>query len=337
VIHGLHGALLILALFLCVVLHEFGHALTAKYFGISTGDITLYPIGGVSTLEGMPEKAGQELLVAIAGPAVNLVIALVLWLALTAVGQTFDVNSVVESNDPGRIPFLWVLFYVNLILPIFNLIPAFPMDGGRALRSILSFFMSRVRATFVAAQIGQVLAVLFVLVGFFYNFWLIFIGLFVFLGARAEAFREQTKAAFAGLTVKDALITKFTPLRPDTSLGTAADVLLNTQETSFIVVDSERPVGVLGVNEIVRGLTERGSESQASEFMKTDFRIVAPNVRLDDLLDQMLANGQALAVVADASGLIGLIDWQNLQEKIMIERALASDRISAASPESETR
>lgn len=319
---GLQGALFILAIFVCVVLHEFGHALTARYFGIATRDITLYPIGGVSSLEKMPENPRQELLVAVSGPAVNLVIALLLWISLTAAGQTFDPASIGEANDITRIPFLWGLFYANLVLPIFNLIPAFPMDGGRALRSILSFFMNRVSATLAAAQIGQLLAVAFVLLGLFYNFWLIFIGLFVFLGAGAEAVHEQTKAAVAGLRVKDALMHKITVFAPGTTLGTVSEALLNSQETAFVVADTGKPVGILGINEIIKGLTEKGKEAPVSEYMNTDFRTVSSEMSLQDFLEQVLDKGQTIAVVEDGASILGLIDQQNFQERMMIQQAL---------------
>ncbi|HYJ91442.1 MAG TPA: site-2 protease family protein, partial [Pyrinomonadaceae bacterium] len=144
---GLWGALYVLSLFLCVVLHEFGHALTAKRFGIVTRDITLYPIGGISTFESLPKKPGQELLVGIAGPLVNVVIALALWLYLSATNQLPDLSKLNESQDVFQFPFLWNLFVANTILAIFNLIPAFPMDGGRVFRSLLTLFTDRATAT----------------------------------------------------------------------------------------------------------------------------------------------------------------------------------------------
>ncbi|MCB1025649.1 MAG: site-2 protease family protein, partial [Acidobacteria bacterium] len=170
---GVWGVLFILALFLCVVLHEFGHALTARRFGITTRDITLYPIGGIASLEKMPDKPGQELLVALAGPAVNIVIAAILWIYLNASGQIPDVSAMTASHSMLEIPFLWGLFAANIVLAVFNLIPAFPMDGGRALRAILAFSLNRTKATQIAAGVGQFLAIMFVFLGFFYNFWLV--------------------------------------------------------------------------------------------------------------------------------------------------------------------
>ena len=319
---SLQGVLFILALFVCVVLHEFGHALTARRFGISTHDVTLYPIGGISSLEKLPDDPRQELLVAIAGPAVNLVIAALLWFYLNATGNPFDLATVEQAKDVTEIPFLWGLFYANLILPIFNLIPAFPMDGGRALRAFLSLFTSRLTATRIAALIGQLLAVAFVLLGFFYNFWLVFIGLFIFLGASGENAMEQTKVALGNLKVRDALMHQFTALSPFSTLGEASEALLNTQDTTFVVLDAGEVVGLLTVNEIVKGLTEAGTRVQISGFMKRDFLTVSPDMKLFDLLMELTEKGETAAVVVEGDSHIGLVDRQNLQERIMIDQAL---------------
>ena len=188
---------------------------------------------------------GRELLVAIAGPVVNLIIAGLLWLILNATGQPFDLAKISGAKDVTEIPFLWGLFYANLMLPIFNLIPAFPMDGGRAFVPLLSMFMGRLNATRVAALIGQFLAIAFVFLGFFFNFWLVFIGLFIFLGASGETAMEQTKMALGSLTVRDALMHQFTTLSPHSTLGEASEALLNGQDTTFVVLDNGKPIGLL--------------------------------------------------------------------------------------------
>ncbi|HEY2865649.1 MAG TPA: site-2 protease family protein [Pyrinomonadaceae bacterium] len=316
------GALFVLTLFACVVLHEFGHALTAKRFGIVTRDITLYPIGGISTFESLPQKPGQELLVGIAGPLVNVVIAFVLWLYLSFTNQLPDLLKLNESQDIFQLPFLWNLFVANAILAIFNLIPAFPMDGGRVFRSILSFFTDRAMATRVAAGIGQLLAIIFVFLGFFYNFWLVFIGLFVFLGAGGEAAFERTKAALGGLKVKDALMNRFTLLSPEDTLAKAVEVLLNSQESEFVIADATKPIGILTKSEIIKGLSEKGRDASVSEYMRPGFLVVQPDVRLADFLQTVLGKGQSVALVMDGNELLGLIDRENVEEKILIQEAL---------------
>jgi Zn-dependent protease/CBS domain-containing protein len=319
---GFLGALFVLSLFLCVVLHEFGHALTAKRFGIVTRDITLYPIGGISSFESLPQKPGQELLVGIAGPLVNVVIALILWVYLAATGQLPDLSAISNTEDMFQVPFLWNLFSANIILAIFNLIPAFPMDGGRVFRSLLSFFTDRVTATRVAAGIGQFLAIVFVFLGFFYNFWLVFIGLFIYIGAGGEASFERTKAALSGLKVRDAVMNRFSLLAPNDSLGKAVELLLNGQETEFIVSDPYKPIGVLTKDEIIKGLSEKGRDAPVSEFMRSEFLVVRPDVRLADFLQTVMEKGQSVALVMDGDQLLGLIDRENIEEKILIQEAL---------------
>lgn len=319
---GAWGALFILAVFACVVLHEFGHALVARRFGVPTRNITLYPIGGIASLEAMPEKPAQELLVGLAGPAVNLVIAVVLWFYLRLSGQSFDLSAMGGAHDMVEIPFFWNLFLANTVLAVFNLIPAFPMDGGRVLRGLLSLFTDRTKATRIAAGLGQFLAIFFVFLGFFYNFWLVFIGLFIFLGAGGESAYEQTRAALAGLKVKDALMRSFTLLKPDDSLGRAVEALLNSQETEFVVADGGEPIGLLTRTEIIKGLSERGKEGSIAEFMNRSFSVVSSETRLQDFLGQVLEKGQSVALVMDADELQGLIDRENLEERLLIQEAL---------------
>ena len=188
---AVQGVLFILALFACVLLHEFGHAFAARGFGIETPDITLLPIGGVARLSRIPEEPWQELVVAIAGPLVNVVIAA----ALILVIHTNATLEQLEYLESPRIELLAKLASVNVMLVLFNLIPAFPMDGGRVLRALLAMAMPYARATQIAAWIGQGLAVVFGIVGIFVNPWLIFIAFFIFAGAQQEAAMARSKGA----------------------------------------------------------------------------------------------------------------------------------------------
>lgn len=316
------GVLFIFSLFACVVLHEFGHALTARRFGVLTKDITLYPIGGIASLEKIPEKPGQELLVAIAGPAVNIVIAGFLWVYLSYSGQMLDMEAIKATKNAFEAPFLWGLFIANATLAIFNLIPAFPMDGGRALRAFLTFFIDRTQATRIAASLGQFLAIIFVFLGFFFNFWLVFIGLFIYLGAGGEAAFEKTKSLLSGLRVKDALIRRFTVLRENDSLEKAVELLLNSQETEFLVLEGTRPVGLLSRNEIIKGLSEKGKETSISGFMNRDFSVVSSEMKLQEFFERILAKGQNVALVMEGNSILGLIDRNNIEETLLIQGAL---------------
>ena len=318
---GLLGGLFILALFACVTLHELGHALMGKRFKVETEKITLYPIGGVASMSKMPERPVQELLVALAGPAVNIVIGGLLWLYLTQVkglslsGMTADLSTLSPQN------FLAQLMFANFILAIFNLIPAFPMDGGRVFRALLSMGMERPQATRWAASLGQVLAVGFVFLGFFYNFWLVFIGIFIYLGATAEAYQETTTSALKGYTVRDVLMSSYQVLYPSQPLQAAVDLLLNGQDKEFIVLDlaGEQVVGILTRDDIIRHLAEAGREAPISEAMRRRFITLAPDQPLEEAMQALVANRTPIAPVYENGQLIGVVDMENIQEFLMVK------------------
>ncbi|MGB9601518.1 MAG: site-2 protease family protein, partial [Limisphaerales bacterium] len=226
------GVIFVLALFGCVLLHEFGHAIAARSFGIRTPDITLLPIGGVARILRIPEKPHQELIMALAGPAVNFIIAGFLVFIL---GRQIDIEYLEELDKPG-IELLGKLATVNIMLAIFNLIPAFPMDGGRILRSLLAMTMNYSRATQIAAWIGQGLAFVFALVGLVFNPMLIFIALFVYLGASQEASMAHIKDIARNMLVSDAMMTHLMTLPVDATLDEAVEALLRTSQHEFPIV-----------------------------------------------------------------------------------------------------
>ena len=205
------GVVFILGVFGCVVLHEFGHALMARRLGIRTEDIALLPIGGVARLERMPDEPKQELWVALAGPAVNVLIAAALFLASVVIGSRFDW----KDFDWIGTNLLTDLIDVNIWLVLFNLIPAFPMDGGRVLRAVLASRMEYTRATQFAARTGRGLAFIFGLIGLFGNPFLIFIALFVWLDAEQEAAGVQARSSVGGVPVRQVMLTNFHALAPD--------------------------------------------------------------------------------------------------------------------------
>ena len=323
---GLQGVLFILALFACVVLHEFGHALTAKRFGIKTRQITLYPIGGIASLESMPEKPKREFLVAIAGPLVNVAIAAILWAYLEATGQMPDLsafeNAEAEELEALDLPFAFNLLLANGILVAFNLIPAFPMDGGRMLRALLAFKMDRSKATRIAANIGQLLAIAFVFFGFFYNFWLVIIGFFVYIGAGSEAQMESIRTGLADHTVKDVIMQRFSRLMPEEKLEKAVQLLLNSQEQEFIVVEDDNVIGLLTRKELVRGLSEHGKSSPVSKAMTKDYLTLHPDMPLKDVYQKMMRQGCTIGPVLENGKFIGIVDKNNIDELLMVESAL---------------
>ena len=326
---AMSGLAFILALFGIVVLHELGHALAARRYGIRTRDITLLPIGGVARLERMPEDPWQELVVALAGPAVNVVLAAGIYFAL-ALGR--GVESLDESVRVGG-GLLDQLFWVNVSLVAFNVLPAFPMDGGRVLRALLAMRLDYVRATQVAASIGQGMAVLFAFLGLFFNPFLIFIGLFVWLGAAQEASMVQMRSALAGIPVRRAMITEFRTLRPDDTLDQAVEHIRSGFQQDFPVVEDGRLVGVLTRSDLTAALGRHGPGARVREIMRRDFVTVDPR----DMLQTAFARLQdcdchTLPVVRDGR-LMGLVTADNLAEVLMIQEALREKRPTHPRPD----
>src|SRR4030042_4888485 len=261
----------VLTIFACVILHELGHSLAAKRYGIITSGITLLPIGGVANLTRIPEEPQKELFVAIAGPLLILSIALILFLILLISG--FDFSMLFSTHYLNIAAFLPALLIVNVMLFLFNLVSAFPMDGGRLLRAGLGFRVSRFQATRIAARIGQLFAIFFAIWGLFHNPFLILIAVFVFLGAQAELQDVQSKSMLEGKKINNLLMRNFTPFNPQMHLKHAVDILLNGQEEEFVVLDGDKVVGVLTKNLIIKGLSEYGKEVETEKIMETDFPI----------------------------------------------------------------
>ncbi len=317
---SLMSVLFILALFGCVVLHEFGHALTARKYGVTTRSIILLPIGGVANMEKMPEKPVHELWVAIAGPLVNIAIAGILLIYFQFFGTypeiTEEMSGVITSGN-----FLFFLLIVNVILAVFNLIPAFPMDGGRILRAILSMYYDRGVATNIAAKIGQFLAIAFVFLGFFYNFWWIFIGLFIFLGAGAEANFEATRSALAKYSVRDALMHQFTKLHAFETIESAITTLLDGQEKEFIVEQDNEIIGVVTRDEIIQGLRELGQNAHINRIINKEYMVLSPDMGLREAYEIMSRSKASICPVMENGELIGVLNMENITEVVMLENA----------------
>jgi Zn-dependent protease/CBS domain-containing protein len=313
----------LLVIFFCVFLHEMGHALTAKKFAIKTRDINLLPIGGLARFENLPEDPRQELLVALAGPAVNLLIAAGLYLILLSAGsdvETVDFRTINQSN------FLYMLFAANLLLALFNLVPAFPMDGGRALRALLAFKFNRVRATRVAAGIGQVLAIGFVFIGLFYNPILLLIGIFIFLGAQAESSFAQTRDLLSGFKVADVVMEEYKCLQMDDPLSKAIELLLDGQSTKFLVKKGETISGTLSRSEMVRALSEKGREASIGDIMNDQLEYFDADMPLKDAFMKMQQYKHALILVRRRGTFAGVVDLENIQEFIMLRGARPEDK-----------
>jgi Zn-dependent protease/CBS domain-containing protein len=317
----------VVLLFFCVVLHEFGHALTAQRFGIQTRDITLYPIGGVARLERIPRNPRQELWIALAGPAVNLVIALALFL----IALTQHAVSGVETVQVVGGNLVTKLMWVNLTLAGFNLLPAFPMDGGRVLRAYLAMRMEYGAATRMAATVGQAMAMLFGLVGLLTNPMLLFVAFFVYLGAGQEAAMVQTELAFRGVPVHGAMMTRFGTVSATDTLSRAADMLLEGTQHDFPVLQGETVVGLLTRAALIQGLSERGPASLVGQAMCPAPPSVPPGASLEQTYQQMREAELNTVPVMEGSRLVGLVTLENIGEFVMLRSALEQRASASAS------
>ncbi|MBS7544340.1 site-2 protease family protein [Ancylobacter oerskovii] len=313
------GVAFVALLFLCVLLHEFGHIFAARRYGVKTPEVTLWPFGGIARLERIPEKPSEELVVALAGPAVNVVIALVLILAL---GGTTGVEHLENIENP-QIGLIAKLAGANIFLVVFNLIPAFPMDGGRVLRAVLAMRMSHAQATQTAASIGQALAIGLGFLGIFGNPMLIIIAVFVFLAASGEAGTVQMRQAAQGVLIQDAMITHFETLGPQSSVGDAAEALIRTTQKEFPIVDGAGHLrGVLTRDAMIRALQASGPQAPVLEAMQVDIPTLPVRAPLDKALKLLTESGAPVLGALDAEGrLAGLLSPENVGEMMMLRAA----------------
>jgi len=307
-----------LALFACVVLHEFGHALTAKRFGIKTRDITLLPIGGVARLERIPDNPVHELWVALAGPAVNVAIGALLlgWLILSRTLQPLTALSVTGG------PFLERLLMVNAVLVGFNMIPAFPMDGGRVLRALLALRLEYTRATQLAAGIGQGLALLLGFIGLIANTLLIFTALFVWIGAAQESRMVQIRSSLAGIPVSRAMITEFHPLSASDTLLDAVALVRGGWQHDLPVLQEGRIVGILTRSDLIAALTRSGQETPVSEVMQRTFQITDSHEMLQVAFSRLQACACHTLPVVHDDRLVGLLTMESVGEFLRIQSTL---------------
>ncbi|WP_170324681.1 site-2 protease family protein [Ruegeria arenilitoris] len=313
---AIENLIFVLALFACVVAHEFGHALMARRYGIKTPDITLLPIGGLARLERMPEKPMQEVWVALAGPAVNIVIWMIL--VVLGAGMPLDTLAQIDSTGPGL---LNRLAYVNLLLAAFNMIPAFPMDGGRVFRALLCLKMDRVKATKVAALAGQIVAVAF-------GFWglsvgnpiLVLIAVFVFVAATSESQDVAMRSIVRRVLARDAMITEFHALTPTDTLATAAQAVIHTTQHEFPVLDSAGDLlGFVTRDRLFTALAGDAPRSEpATLVMVTDIPQVQLTSGLETVLDGLHKGAPAIAVCTQAGNMVGYITRENIGELMVI-------------------
>ncbi len=318
---ALDMVLFTVSIFFCVLLHEFGHVLAARRYGIQTTDVTLLPIGGLARLERMPRKPSQELVVAFAGPAVNVAIFLLIWPFLNLLPPlTFD-------YDLMKAPFFERLAYWNLLMVVFNMIPAFPMDGGRVLRAGLALFLDYANATRIAATIGQAIAVFAGIYVLFThgNPVILIIAIFIFLGAGQEASYVSDQEALRGLRVQDAMLTDFRTLPQDAVLKDAVELLLAGTQHDFPVLDADGQFhGMLSRTSLISGLAHHGAQQPVTSLSQSCDLTLKPYHPLPEAVDHLRSSAcPALPVMDPLSGkLLGLLTLENIGEMMMVRAAL---------------
>ena len=313
---ALESVLFVIVLFACVIAHEYGHALRARKYGIKTPDITLLPIGGMARLEKMPEKPLQEIAVAFAGPAVNVVIFAILFLILGGISSE---NMLTEID--GSFEGFWSrVALLNLVLAVFNLIPAFPMDGGRVFRAMLALFMPRPRATHIAAIVGQILAFGFGILGLSSaNPVLVLIAFFIFFAATAEDNDVAVRNIARRMKARDAIITTFQDLKPADTIETAGYALIRSTQHEFPVFDRDYTlVGFLTRRALFKAAQEDKQNHPVSEFMETGFPSATLTTPLDKVVDLLGASSPAIQVTNEAGHFIGYINRENINEIIVL-------------------
>jgi len=315
-----HATLLTMSVFSMVVLHELGHALMARRFGIHTRDITLYPIGGVARLERMPDEPVQELLVAIAGPAVNVAIALVLFGVVTVLRAPIGLEALSVAGGP----FLTKLMWINVSLAMFNLLPAFPMDGGRVLRAALGMRLAPERATEVAARVGQAMALVLGLVGLASNPILVVIAIFVWFGASAEVSTAKLKSLLGGLTVRQTMITRFQTLKPTDPVRRAVALTLSGFQQDYPVIHGSEVVGVMTHADLLRALAEHGPDARVDDVMHREFERAVPTELADAAFARMQTSECRALVVLEKGRLVGLVTPENIGEILAFGTAVAA-------------
>jgi stage IV sporulation protein FB len=315
----------IVAIFGCVVLHEFGHILTGRRFGVTAPEVTLLPIGGVASIDKMPDQPYQELLIALAGPAVNVVIAVLLFLVANAVSPI----TLAHIEDP-HFSLIERLAVTNVLLAVFNMIPAFPMDGGRVLRAALAMWLGWDKATRFAAQVGQIFAFVLGFLGLFGNPLLIFIAIFVYMAAAGEAEMTIASSTTRNIRVEDAMETQIATIDRSATIREAVDTLLATSQDEFPVIGANgKMYGLLARSDIIEALKEQDAAAPIAPFVRKEAPTVLPGASLDTALKQLHA-GVSVGVVDEDGSLLGLVTRQSIAEVMLIKSARPDWRFGKA-------
>lgn len=329
------GILVVVLLFVCVTLHELGHSVVALHYKIPVKDIVLLPIGGVASLARMPTNPLQELLIAVAGPLVNVVIVGVLWLVMhriPLIEEMLSAQKIGIGSEPGLATLLLVLFSANIMLVIFNMIPAFPMDGGRVFRATLAFFMPYARATRIAAVVGQGLAVVMGIYGLMNQPILAVIAFFIFMAAGAENAATQAKTVLITKRVGDCYNRTAITLTIDDRVSTVVDHLLTSYQPDFAVVHRGQLQGVVTREDVLKYLEQNSYDVFVTEILEDQFLRVDRHQTLDEVSELMQEKDLRLVAVFEHDQFLGLLSREDIYEaqKVLQFVQRSRERHSAA-------
>jgi Zn-dependent protease/CBS domain-containing protein len=291
-----------------VVFHELSHAMVARHYGIQVSDITLLPIGGVARMATLPEEPIQEILISVAGPIASMVLGFSLWFLADLFGSSVTLT---DMSVKGNL--LAQLAALNFVLAIFNLLPAFPMDGGRILRGFLALYMTPLKATRIAVGIGQVFAIgLFFLGIFSGNLFMVLIALFVYLGAESEERQLGVTLSLGNATAESAMISDVITLKPEQTVGQAAEKYAHGFQSDFPVMEGRRLIGLVTRDHLIESLHKQGPSAAVSEIMTTDFPTAMPQTPLLEILERMQTSGSKVVPILNAGELTGLITLEQI-------------------------
>ena len=318
------GVLLVCALFACLTLHELGHSLVAQRLGVSVTEILLLPIGGVARLANEPRKPQHELLIALSGPFVNVIIALLLLLVLDHYRIPLDANEFVSLADPSPLGLVRALFWGNVVLAAFNLLPALPMDGGRVFRALLSLSLGRSRATGIAAAVGQVIAIALIAIAFKKDWGpLALVGMFVFVGAAQERAAVRASELLSELRAGEVCDANAVVFAPQEQLGHVLDTLIRSPQAHFAVFYGKDLVGTLGREQVLASAPRVGLDAPLSSLMRRDFFAVDAGTPLDEVRRRLLELAGRPVVVRSLTGYAGVLGFEDLQRITIVAERLA--------------
>ncbi|BAV06864.1 Zn-dependent protease (includes SpoIVFB) [Filimonas lacunae] len=322
----------LLAVFVCILLHELGHALVAARFGIHSKSILLLPMGGIASLEKLPDNSRQELAISAAGPLVNLLIAAILLVFVKdkyGFWQTDEQLSIAEKEY-----FLVNLYVANIWLVVFNLIPAFPLDGGRMLRALLGFKLNYIHATGTVAVISKIIAIGCLIAGVaFFNIPLLALGIFIMYAAGMEEHYLKLKALVKGIKLKEVLMHDYNSLQCNSPIKDAANILMNNHTRYFIVLDNGAPKGTINRMDIITAMAEKKYDLPVGSFMKENLSCLDGEKEVSSVLDKLAGNGERIYPVMENSRFSGVINFTHIIEYLLLNKAssIEYDKIKSLS------